>query len=203
MDLAKQTILRYRSEGHVRFQIPEVLCRPATAEQLVTRLHRLAGVYRVSLSPRQRRLSIRFIEHICDFQALGRELYRLLNAVAIAEAVTVPQPMHEALPAVIRQRLSRIHPVRWVRTKLQEARETVTAMSILARRQTVQQKALALLDEDTIIHYLNDVLLIFLIKLHWTQIRTQWIRQPWLHRYEWLAASYMMYLLVRSRRPKI
>lgn len=202
MELAKQTILRYRSEGHVRFQIPEALCRPATASQLTAGLHRLEGVYRVDLSPGQRKLSIRFIEHICDFQTVGRELYRLVNGAATEEAAAAAQPLRESLPAAVQHRLSRLHPIRWFRSKIQEARETATAMRILVRRQTVQQKALALLDEDTIIHYLNDVLLIFLIKLHWTRIRYQWIKQPWLHRYEWLAASYMIYLLVRSRRPK-
>jgi hypothetical protein len=60
---------------------------------------------------------------------------------------------------------------------------------------------LSLASEDNVIHLLNDVLVVFLIKLHWHLITQHWIRRPWEHRYEWMAAGYMIYLLVRSKRP--
>jgi len=202
MDHTKEIIVRYRSEGHVRFQLPEALCTPSITERLATELHRIEGVYRVDLSTRQRKLSIRFIEHICDFRTLGLALHRLVDAVEWAEPVAASQPAGEALPAVIRKRLSELRPVRWVRAKLQEARETATAMGILARRNVTRQRALSLVSEDRVVPFLNDALVLFLIKLHWHLITQHWIRQPWRYRYEWLAVSYMIYLLIRSRRPK-
>lgn len=202
MDLAKEIVVRHREDGHVRFQLPTALSTPPVAQRLATELHRIEGVYRVDLSQGQRKLSIRFIEHVCSLQDLGRELYRLINAIEWADTVTAAPAAHEAFPSAVRRRLSTLHPVQWLRSKAREARETVTAMSILARRQSLQQKALAAFDEDTVIHFLNDALLIFLIKLHWPQIRHFWIKQPWVYRYEWMAASYLLYLMVRSRRPK-
>ncbi len=58
------------------------------------------------------------------------------------------------------------------------------------------------LKESTVVEFLNDALVLFLIKLHWHMITQHWLRQPWRYRYEWLAALYLIYLLVRSRRPK-
>jgi hypothetical protein len=202
MDHAKEIIVRYRAEGHVRFQLPKALCVPATAERLATGLHRIEGVYRVDLSPRQRKLSVRFIEYICDFRTLALALHGLVEAAASAEPGTVPELRGESLPAVLRNRLSAMRPVGWVRAKLREARETVTAMGILARRQDIRQRARSLVSEDTVILVLNDVLVFYLIKLHWRLIARDWVRQPWRYRYEWLAVSYMIYLLLRSRRPK-
>ena len=199
MDLATQIAVRYQSDGHVRLQLPAALSTPAVAASLAAGLRRLEGVYRVDAAPRQRKLSIRYLPHIRSLQDIARELNRLINAIEWADLADVPAAA--SLPAAVRQRVQAIHPIRWLRAKAQEARETVTAMKVLARRQSVQQKAASLLDNDTVIHYLNEVLVIFLIKLHWPQIRNQWIKQPWLHRYEWMAAAYMIYLLVRSRRP--
>jgi hypothetical protein len=92
--------------------------------------------------------------------------------------------------------------LQWLRAKAVEARETATAVGILARRPDIREKALGWLDEDTVIHVLNDALMLYLIRLHWPLIAEQWIRRPWLHRYEWLATGYMLYLYVRSRRPQ-
>ncbi len=200
MDLAQAIIVRYKSDGHVRFQLPEALCNPPASAHLASEIHRIEGVYRVDLSTRQRKLSIRFIEHVCDFPTLGRELYRLISTGDWPEPVATPQ--RAALPTAVRKRLSAVQPIRWVRAKLQEARETVTALGIVARREAVRQRALSLANEDTVILFLNDALVLFLIKLHWHLITQHWIRQPWRYRYEWMAASYMIYLLVRSRRPK-
>ncbi len=202
MDLAKQIIVRYRADGHVRFQLPVALCQPRVAERFAAQLHRIEGVYRVDLSPRQRKLSIRFIEHVCDFRSLAAALHRLINAADWAEPAASSAAVGETLPAVLRKRLAEFHPVRWVRGKLQETRETVTAMGIVVRREATRQRVLSLANEDTVIQFLNDALVLYLIKLHWHLITQHWIRQPWRYRYEWMAASYMVYLLVRSRRPK-
>jgi hypothetical protein len=200
MDLAKTTSIRYRSSGHVRFEIPDALCSAPVSERLVAELRRIEGIYRVDLSPRQRKLSIRFIEHVCAFPALTRALYRLVSAVACAAPESETQAQRRTVPNGIPQRLFASPPVSWVREKWQEARETVAAMGVLARRDAVRQRARSLLSEETVIFILNDALALYLIRLHWPLITQQWIRRPWLHRYEWMASGYLMYLFVRSRR---
>ena len=198
MELAKHIVVRYQSDGHVRFQLPAALSDAAVTSRLAAELRRIEGIYRVDMSARQRKLSIRYLPHIRALPEIAEELHRLINSIEWADLAAAPT---RASPvATLRQRIQAIHPIEWLRAKGQEAQETVMALKILARRQSVQQKAASLLDNDQVIHYLNDVLVIFLIKLHWPQIRHQWIRQPWMYRYEWLAASYLIYLLARSRR---
>lgn len=197
MDLARDIILRYRSPGHVRFDVPEALCFPQTAARLVAELRRIEGIYRVDLSPRQRKLSVRFLEHICDFNALGKQLYRLIAAVDGKEQTSRTT---EARPLSGGTGVGPLTPIRWIRGKWQEARETAMAMRVLARRAGVRERAQVLLNEETVIFVLNDVLALYLIKLHWPLMAQQWIRSPWVHRYEWMASGYLVYLFVRSRR---
>lgn len=199
MDLAKQVIVRYRADGHVRLQLPEALSQPPVAEHLAAQLRRIEGIYRVDLTARQRKLSIRFIEHICDFRSLAAALYRLIDAAEWTEPAA-SGASGETLPAVLRKRLKDSRPVRWLRGKLREGRETVTAMGIVIRREAIRQRRLSIANEGTVIQLLNDALVLYLIKLHWHLITQHWIRQPWRYRYEWMAASYMVYLLIRSRR---
>jgi hypothetical protein len=52
------------------------------------------------------------------------------------------------------------------------------------------------------IDFFNDILVLFLIKLHWTNITQQWLLKPLKYRYEWMALFYMFFLLVRSRKKK-
>lgn len=199
MDLARDIVLRYRSLGHARFDIPEALCTPQAAGYLIAELRRIEGIYRVDLSPRQRKLSIRFLDQICDFSALGKQLYRL---IATTDWKDLEGRTAEAKPvrssATVRP-LS-LGPIRWLHGKWQEAKETAMAMRVLARRAGVRERAQSLLNEETVIFILNDALALYLIKLHWPLMTQQWIRSPWLHRYEWMASGYLVYLFVRSRR---
>ena len=50
--------------------------------------------------------------------------------------------------------------------------------------------------------FLNDLVMLYLIKLHWHHIITDWLPRPWTHRYEWAATLYLIYLSVQSRLPK-
>ncbi|MDD1623545.1 MAG: hypothetical protein LUO94_02110, partial [Methylococcaceae bacterium] len=56
--------------------------------------------------------------------------------------------------------------------------------------------------EKAIIDFLNDILVIFLIRLHWNDITQNWLVKPLKYRYEWMALFYMFFLLVRSRKKK-
>ncbi len=55
---------------------------------------------------------------------------------------------------------------------------------------------------ETVNDFLTDILVLFLVKLHWRQILYVWLPRPWTYKYEWMATSYLVFLLIRSRLPQ-
>ena len=53
-----------------------------------------------------------------------------------------------------------------------------------------------------LLEFFTDVLVLYLIKAHWHLITLHWLKRPWQYRYEWMAALYLIFLLVLSKRPK-
>ena len=86
----------------------------------------------------------------------------------------------------------------WFREKLEEARETLKAAGIVAGSsfQAVARRP------RWVTEFLNDLVMLYLIKLHWHHIITLWLPNPWRYRYEWMATFYLIYLSVQSRLPK-
>jgi hypothetical protein len=202
MALAKNITLRYRSIGHVRFQLPEALCAPVAREQIVTALRDIGGVYRVDVHPRQRKLSVRFIEEHCSFAEICRVIKRLTepDALNLSAASCCGENDAAVAQASIEHETGGGGPLRWLRTRLQGG--TLSGADVVIREGHSDGSSPSLIKESTVVEFLNDVLVLFLIKLHWHMIMQHWLRQPWRYRYEWMAAFYLIYLLVRSRRPK-
>ncbi|MDD5036373.1 MAG: cation transporter [Methylococcaceae bacterium] len=190
MSLQQDVIIRYRDEEHVRFELPASLCAGEKAERLVAGLRRIEGVYRVDLFSRQRKLAVRFMSTVVDFLALARGLAALLDELASA----VETGLSTSKGAVN-------HPASWVKEKYQEFKETVTAAAILVKAGTRKPQAF-LPSSDTTLGFLTDILVLYLIKLHWHAILHEWIRKPWQHKSEWMATVYMIFLMMRSRMPK-
>ena len=202
MSIQREIFLRYRAEGYVRFQIPVKLCDVHATKVLVGQLSDIEGVYRVSLYRRQRKLSIRFNEAVCDFNELAKQLYHviaeldkqgLLKPQAAAESKSKPRG---------RRKLGDLKPAKWANEKYVEVKETLQAASILAKRVSKKPSAFVKDPEKTIISFLNDVLVLYLVKIHWHRITQHWILNPVRYRYEWAAVFYLVYLLVRSRKQK-
>ena len=78
MSIQNEFVLRYREDGHVRFQIPARICNVDAAKALTDGISQIDGVYRVKLFCSQYKLSIRFEEAYCDFKSLARQLFNLL-----------------------------------------------------------------------------------------------------------------------------
>lgn len=204
MDLARQIIVRYHADGHVRFQLPPALCASPVAERLVRELRRIEGVYRVDLSGRQRKLSIRFNAHFCDRDSLQTALDRFISAIEWAGLSANEVGDGTALPRALQIHLKDLdlHPLRWARGKLGEVRQTAKATRLLLKGRAVRERVSTLVTEDHVLQVLNDVLVLYLIRVHWPLIVGYWVRQPWRYRYDWMAVFYMMYLLMRSRRAR-
>jgi len=199
MSIAKEVVLRHREPGYLRFDIPEVLCAQYAAEELTRELESLDGVYRVGLSRTSGKLAVRFHDAYCSFETLIRTLFRIVRQVirraqvaASQSKVVIPINSRKAIPHPTPSAPS---PIEWVKNKLEELRETLLALKILFSRAVGHRPR-------WVKEFMNDLLMLFLIKLHWHQILTEWLPRPWTYRYEWLATIYLIYLSVQSKIPQ-
>jgi hypothetical protein len=203
--LLRQVVLRHRADGYLRFDLPRWLCAGAAAASLRVRLEGLDGVYRVSFYPDQGKLAIRFHPTACDLPRIARALS--LGLAAVDDAGLAPGcercAQREAEPAPasgLKARFMSLGPVRWIRAKTEEVREGYDAVRrvSLARYRKVPE---VLRDPEKAVHdFLTDVLVLYLIRVHWDRITQQWLRAPIRFRFEWLAVFYLVYLMVRARQ---
>ena len=203
MSIQKEFVLRYRVDGHVRFQIPDQICNVDVAKAVTDGISGIDGVYRVNLYRSQQKLSIRFDESVCDFKLLARQLFNLLAALE-KNGDLKPKPVAKSVPwkEKAKAKLDGFKATRWAKEKYGDAKETVQAAKVITKLGMKKPKAFMNDPEKAIIDFLNDILVIFLIRLHWNNITQHWLVKPLKHRYEWMALFYMFFLLVRSRKQK-
>ncbi|QSA97646.1 cation transporter [Methylococcus sp. EFPC2] len=189
MSIRQQIVLRYRDRGHLRFSIPPALCSASVLERLREELARVDGVYRVDVYARQGKLAVRYIDGVGEFQELVSTLETLADEAESAATgddgtalIVPPKP-----PAANG----------WLQARYQEAKETGKAAGIVARRIVPPGGG-----EKFALEFFTDILVLYLIKVHWHMLTQHWLRRPWQYRYEWLATWYLIFLLVRSKRPK-
>jgi len=202
MSIQKKIIVRYRNEGHIRFEIPEQLCDKAIADILTNRTLKIEGVYKVDLFRSQRKLSIRYQETICEFRQLAKQLFQLISELE-KQGALVPQRIKK-IPSSnkLKARFREWKATKWATERYSDAKETVQAAKTITKIGLKKPKLFFQDPEKALIDFLNDILLLYLIKLHWTRITQEWIPKPWAFRYQWTAVFYLFYLLMRSRRPK-
>lgn len=198
MSLHKKIFIRYRDAGHVRFDLPPELCEATAADSLVSQLRRLEGVYRIDFSPKRRKLSLRYAETVIDFTDLARNLGEIVDQIQdeLDSFSTLPGEI-----ALLGEELRNSRPFRWLKDKYEEIRETAEAAAILVKAGR-SKSATRLMNPDFVIDFFTDILVLYLIKMHWRLILDEWMRKPLSHKSEWSAAFYMIFLLVRSRMPK-
>lgn len=208
MSISKQVLLRYRSEGHLRFDLPRDLRESHPASELVAGLQSQEGVYRVDLSADGGKLAIRYLPAVCDFTDIVKHLQAVIQSLGSLGK----SPVRTASRAVVvrsggqslteRLQSAQTAVAHWLRAKLQELRETTEAMRIIFRRFTGGDPANPNQQPRWIKEFLNDLVMLYLIKYHWHHITTEWLPRPWTHRYEWAATLYLIYLSVQARLPK-
>ena len=204
MSIQKQCVLRHRAEGHVRFQLPTELCKKGVAENVATKIKAIDGVYRVNFYARQGKVSIRFQETVCDFTQLVKQLFELFaelekSGALIVQAEKKPTAMGK-FTAKVSEKADKFAVTRWFKAKTIEAKETLHAAKIITKLAIKKPNALIKDPEKAVIDFLNDILVLFLIRLHWDHITKLWLINPFRYRYEWLATFYMFFLLIRSRK---
>jgi hypothetical protein len=203
MSIQKEFVLRYREDGHVRFQIPARICNIDVAKAVTDGISGIDGVYRVNLYRSQQKLSIRFKESVCDFKSVAKQLFDLLTDLE-KKGDLKPKPVSKSTlwKEKAKAKLDAFKPTRWAKEKFGDAKETVQAAKVITRLGMKKPTAFMKDPEKTVIDFLNDILVLFLIKLHWNDITQHWLLKPLKYRYEWMALFYMFFLLVRSRKQK-
>lgn len=183
--LSRLITVRHKESGHLRLELPPELAGPAARAHLDRGLHRLAGVYRVGFEPEGRRLSIRFEPLQCTVHDVARQLRALLNDLPAETAPSAVAPPPATMPAA-----NLYHRARhWS--------EQIAGSALNARLRPVLQGALT---EKATINFLNDVLMFYLVKVHWDLITKRWLKQPIQHADAWLTTFYLAFLLVRYRK---
>lgn len=205
MSIQKEFTVRYRDEGHVRFQIPELLCNEVVAKTVSAEILKIEGVYKVDLFRKQKKLSIRYQEVVCDFKQFARQLFQLISELDEKGLLVAPvvNELKEKSKWNLKSKVQDWKATRWASEKYGDAKDTVQAAKIITKMGMKKKGGLIKDPEKAIIDFLNDVLVLYLIKLHWTRITQEWIPKPWTFRYQWTAVFYLFYLLMRSRKPKV
>lgn len=204
MAIQKEFVVRYRSEGHVRFQIPSRATQTEIAQHITDNLKAVNGVYEVRLFRNAKKLVIRYHESVCPFIDLAKQLHSQLTELE-QQGWFEPQaivPVSKKIRLGLKEKLKASRISRWWQSKVTAAKETAQAAKVLGKLGSKGPKALFKDPEKAVTDFLTDILVMYLIKIHWTRITQQWLVRPIVHRYEWMATFYMFYLLVRSRRPK-
>ena len=202
MSIQQEIILRYKSSGHVRFQIPERLCSDEVAPFVSDAIENIDGVYRVNLFRNKKKLSIRFIEESLTLQGLVQQLINLLTDLekkGFFKAKLAP-----ARTSSIKGSIKPLHwkGARWAKYKYAETKETAQAIGILTKFGLKKKPEILTNPEKTLITFFNDVLVLFLIKIHWKLITKKWLLAPMKYRYQWITIFYLMYLFIRSKTNK-
>ena len=202
--LARLIAVRHKEPGHLRLELPPALCAPAALAHLEAGLLRRAGVYRVAFETEGRRLSIRFEPAQCSLHDVARQLRGSLEDLPqepTAEA-TPPPPAPDPLAATRRtiERGAQEINAR-VRRLIEKLRQPGAAPegSLQARLQPILKGALT---EKATINFLNDVLMFYLIKVHWDLITKRWMKDPVRHADAWLTTFYLVFLLIRYRKTQ-
>lgn len=188
-DLARRIIVRYREDGHLRLELPAAICHPAAAAAIEQRLRGVAGVYRVGVQIRERRLVVRYETHACNAAAVARALKASLRELPAEDSAPASQP-----PVT-----DRLRPVfAQLRDGLDRLRQpNAAAGSLQARLQPVLASALT---EKAITNFLNDLVAFYLIRVHWELISKRWLQEPLKHANAWGTVFYLVFLLVRYRK---
>jgi hypothetical protein len=199
-DLSSRIVVRHREPGYLRLELPGEICHAAAAAAIEQGLRGVAGVYRVTVYPADRRLAVRYDAHACGVADVARGLKALLAGLpepAPVAATTAPvgtgldAQLHEA-GAQARRAFADL------RARLERLRQPgAPAGTLQAKLQPMLANALT---EKAVTNFLNDIVAFYLIKVHWDLITQRWLKDPVKYGNAWLTTFYLVFLLVRYRK---
>jgi hypothetical protein len=198
-DLSRRIVVRHREAGYLRLELPGEICHAAAAAAIEQGLHAVAGVYRVTVYPADRRLAVRYDAHACGAADVARGLKDLLGDLPVAAAAAPSlAPAARPLPALSDIRVQARRAFADLRARLERLRRPgAPAGSLQAKLQPMLANALT---DKAITNFLNDIVAFYLIKVHWELITQRWLKDPVKYGNAWLTTFYLVFLLVRYRK---
>lgn len=189
--LASRIVVCHREPGFLRLELPAELCTAARAEALERGTAALAGVRSAAVDRGWRRISLRHDPAVLGTAQLARQLAGLIDALPDeVEAETAPTAVPEPAGGGLQPLLDR------VRAALPPA-DAAPPGSLQARVLPVLDSAL---NEKAILNFLNDIVVFYLVRVHWDLITKQWLKQPLAHSNAWMTTFYLVFLLIRYRK---
>src|SRR5512145_1916667 len=170
-DEARQSLMqavrvRHRAPGHVRFDLPAALCAPDAAAAVERGLRQVEGVYRVTLFTGAGKLSIRWAEEVCSLAAVVRRLAAIVGDFADGAAVPATAAPSPGLWA----RLKAAAPVVRLRARYDELKAKAAVLNQIMALKTGGKVALPVDAKDWVMHFANDLVVYYLIRIHWDRI---------------------------------
>ncbi len=189
--LASRIVVCHREPGFLRLELPAELCTAARAEALERGAAALAGVRSAAVDRGWRRISLRHDPAVLGTAQLARQLAGLIDALpdeleAEAAATDAPEPAGGGLQPLLDR----------VRAALPPA-DAAPPGSLQARVLPVLDSAL---NEKAILNFFNDIVVFYLVRVHWDLITKQWLKQPLAHSNAWMTTFYLVFLLIRYRK---
>ena len=188
-------ILRHREPGYLRFSLPPEWLSPERAESLETGLTAQEGIYSVRIYLSQGKIAIRYLSIVLDESLVLKRLAAALKRILKSS---------KGHPGNHSKYLTSAPSVStWIQDKLTEIKETLRALQILGSRVLKSMAANTALRPHAAREFMNDLLMLFMLKLHWKHLVYEWLPRPWAHRYEWAVTFYLIYLSVQSKAAAI
>lgn len=195
-----EVYLRHSGKGHVRFSVPAALCTETAAARLERGLVLEEGVYRVRVYRPNLKLSVQFREDATDLKAISARLGQVVGAIP-PEDLIEPEPEPEAerksgARPGIKDRVSAELVMRLLKSRKGKGglgsavHKASLPTNLVIDKETERKLTLAL----------NELVLFYLIKLHWEVITTRLIKRPLHNLGPWLSLSYLLFLYVRHKK---
>jgi len=183
--------LRLSAPGHIRFSLPPELCTAQAASALEKGIIREDGVYRVKVFRTNQKLSVHFQSDTTSLEKIGARMHDTLRALP-AEAFLIQETEPETGATAIR-----------LPSFASLSRAQGTIANLRARKELLQGAAGLTIDKETekqLTTALNEIVLFYLVKLHWDVITKRLVKQPFRNIGPWFTLTYLLFLYVRHRK---
>lgn len=209
---ARQIYVLHKEDGHLRLSLPAIFANPGSARVIEAALVRLPGVRAADYELRGSKLAVHFDSMASSHRQVALVLNGTLDAALAASGPENPEAVpRSGLPIdtwreraqqwatyLKHQIMSAEHALRAQLAKPADNSAAVLASGEVSPwRRAINPE---LINERSIINFVNDITAFYLIRVHWDLITKHWLKAPLKYSNAWLTVFYLTFLLVRYRK---
>lgn len=197
-DLVDDIYLRHTGRGYLRFSLPAPLCTSDAASRIERGLVLKEGVYRAKVFRQNGKLSVRFRDGAVSAGDVSKRLVEVVDGLppealiepAVEEQAAGGRALSPALTGMLRKALIQAQARQAAVRGSGGAGEADKGAGFIIDKET-EQKAMAVL---------NEIVVFYLIRLHWDIIVNRLIKRPIHNLGPWSALTYLLFLYVRHKK---